>query len=96
MVMGMDTRTLIEQRLRKALDPVELDVIDESAAHAGHAGAASGGGHFRVILVAKEFEGLSQLARQRRVYEILGDEMKSAIHALSMTCVSPTEYEAED
>ena len=91
----MDTRTRIEQQLRSALDPMELDVIDESAAHAGHAGAAAGGGHYRVILVSKAFDGLNQVARQRRVYEILAEEMKSAIHALSMTCLTPAEYESD-
>ena len=96
MVGNVDTRARIEQKLRDALDPVEIDVIDQSAAHAGHAGAASGGGHYRVILVAQAFEGLSQVQRQRRVYEILTDEMRSSIHALSMTCLSRTEYESAD
>jgi BolA family transcriptional regulator, general stress-responsive regulator len=95
MVATMDTRSTIEQKLRDALDPIELDVIDQSAAHAGHAGAASGGGHYRVVVVSEAFEGMSPVQRQRRVYEILADEMKSAIHALSMHCVSRSEYEAD-
>ncbi len=95
MVDAMDTRARIEQRLREALDPVELDVLDLSAAHAGHAGASSGGGHFRVLVVSDVFEGMSQVARQRRIYEILADEMQSAIHALSMTCLSRSEYESD-
>ena len=94
MVAHMDTRTRIEEKLRAALSPVEIDVIDQSAAHAGHAGA-SGGGHFRVLLVADAFEGLNQVQRQRRVYEILAEEMKSSVHALSMECLSRTEYEAD-
>ena len=95
MVIGVDTRARIEQKLRDALDPVELDVIDQSAAHAGHAGAASGGGHYRVIVVSDAFEGMSQVQRHRRIYEILADEMRSAIHALSMSCNSRSEYEAD-
>jgi BolA protein len=96
MVGDVDTRTRIEEKLRAALDPIEIDVIDQSAAHAGHAGAASGGGHFRVIVVTPAFEGLNQVQRQRRVYEILADEMRSSIHALSMTCLSRSEYESEN
>jgi BolA protein len=95
-VGNVDTRTQIEDKLRRALDPVELDVIDQSAAHAGHAGAASGGGHYRVICVSDAFEGMSQVQRQRRVYEILADEMRASIHALSMTCLSRSEYESDD
>jgi len=95
MVALMDTRSHIEQKLREALEPVEIDVIDQSAEHAGHAGAAGGGGHFRVLIVADAFDGLSPVQRQRRVYEILAEEMKAAIHALSMTCLSRSEYEAD-
>ncbi len=92
----MDTRTHIEQRLSEAFAPVtEIDVIDQSAAHAGHAGAREGGGHFHVILVAEAFEGKSPVQRQRAVYAALSEEMKSTIHALSMNCMSPSEYEAD-
>jgi len=94
MVAVMDTRSRIEQKLRDVLDPVELDVIDQSAAHAGHAGA-SGGGHFRVLVVSDAFEGMTAVQRQRRIYEILAEDMKSAIHALSMSCLSRSEYEAD-
>ncbi len=96
MVVAMDTRTRIHERLGQIFDPVvELDVIDQSAEHQGHAGAVSGGGHFRVIVVAEAFEGLSLVARQRKVYEALAEEMQSAIHALSMTCLTPSEYEGD-
>ena len=91
----MDTRSHIEQKLKAALNPTEIDVIDQSAEHAGHAGAKSGGGHFRVLIVADAFDGLNPVQRQRRVYEILAEEMKSTIHALSMTCLSRSEYEAD-
>lgn len=92
----MDTRTHIEERLRSELEGViELDVIDQSAAHAGHAGAREGGGHFHAIIVASDFEGKSPVMRQRLVYKILAEEMKSSIHALSMNCLSPSEYDAD-
>jgi len=91
-----DTRNLIHRKLEEALSPDMVDVIDQSAAHAGHAGAVSGAGHFRVILVTAAFDGMNQVARQRRVYEVLADEMHSAIHALSMTCLTPAEFESDD
>jgi len=93
---SVDTRTHIERRLTEAFAPVtELDVIDQSAAHAGHAGAREGGGHFHVILVCESFEGMSPIQRQRAVYKVLADEMQSSIHALSMNCLSPSEYDAD-
>ncbi len=91
----MDIRTSIEEKLRTALIPTFIDVVDQSAGHAGHAGA-SGGGHYQAILVSNAFEGLSQLQRQRRVYEVLAEEMRGAIHALAMTCLTPAEYEADE
>lgn len=93
----MSTGDLIEKRLMEALGPcATLEVEDQSAAHAGHAGAReSGGGHFAVLVVSAAFEGLSPLQRQRRVYAALADEMKGRIHALSMTCLTPAEHAAE-
>ena len=93
----MDTRTRIQERLAEALAPCAfLDVIDQSAAHAGHAGAReSGGGHFNVLVVSPRFEGLGALARQRLVYAALAEEMRGQIHALSMTCQTPAEYDGE-
>ena len=93
----MSTRHLIEKRLTEALGPcATLEVEDQSAAHAGHAGAReSGGGHFAVLVVSAAFEGLGPLQRQRRVYAALADEMKGRIHALSMTCLTPAEHAAE-
>ncbi len=93
----MDARSRIHERLAETLAPcVFLDVIDQSAAHAGHAGAReSGGGHFNVLIVSTRFEGLGALARQRLVYAALADEMRDLIHALSMTCQTPAEYDGE-
>jgi BolA protein len=81
----------IAERLRERLDAVHVEVVDESHLHAGHAGAASGGGHFRATIVSPRFAGLSRLAAQRLVYEALGDLMQREIHALTMTLRSEGE-----
>lgn len=73
----------------QTLQPSVLEIEDESHRHAGHAGAASGHGHFRVKIVAAAFNGLSPIARHRRVYEILGDLMKTDIHALAIDAQPP-------
>jgi BolA family transcriptional regulator, general stress-responsive regulator len=77
--------------LLSALRPLELAVVDESSLHAGHPGARSGGGHFRVRLVSPEFAGLSRIQRHRLVYDCLADLMPSDIHALAMILLSPEE-----
>jgi BolA protein len=84
-------RARIERKLRERLDASEVRVIDDSAAHAGHAGAVSGAGHFRAFVVSPRFAGLSRVAAQRLVYEALADEMGSAIHALSIRTAAPGE-----
>ncbi|UCE85327.1 MAG: BolA family transcriptional regulator [Deltaproteobacteria bacterium] len=89
-----DRRGRIEAKLRERLCATHVEVIDESHLHAGHAGAASGGGHFRARIVAARFEGLSPLAAQRLVYEILSEEMQRDIHALSMQTFTPAQWEA--
>jgi BolA protein len=82
----------IRRKLTEALSPVELDVIDESARHAGHAGARpEGETHFRVRIVSRNFEGLNRIARQRRVHEILADELRTRVHALSIDAKTPGE-----
>ena len=82
----------IERTLRDAFTPEHLVVEDESARHAGHAGAASGGGHYRVIIVAEAFTGQSALARQRAVYAALGGAMQTTIHALALRTLTPEEW----
>ena len=77
--------------LAASLAPVECQVEDESALHAGHAGAASGGGHYRLRLVSSRFEGQPRVARHRLVYDALHDMMHSDIHALAITALTPTE-----
>ncbi len=81
---------LIEQRLA-ALAPELVQIYDESAEHAGHAGAASGGGHYQLILVSRRFEGKTRVARHRLIYEALGDLMQRQVHALAITALTPEE-----
>ena len=82
---------LIRSRLEQELQPVALEIIDESAKHAGHAGAASGGGHFIVNITAAAFRDQTPIQRHRRVYAALGDIMHSEIHALSIQARTPEE-----
>jgi BolA protein len=81
----------LESRLRAALQPSELQVIDDSHLHAGHAGAAGGQGHFTVLLVSERFAGQPVVRRHRLVYEAVGDMMQTDIHALSITALAPGE-----
>lgn len=88
----MRVATQIREKLTEALTPTRLDILDESHRHAGHAGARpSGETHFRVTIVSSAFEGKPRLARQRRVYEILADDLKHDIHALSLETLTPEE-----
>ena len=87
--MDEERRARIETKLRERLEATEVRVVDDSAAHAGHAGAASGAGHFSAFIVSTRFEGLSPVAAQRLVYQALDDEMGSAIHALSIRTATP-------
>lgn len=81
----------MRSRLHEALRPTVMDVVDESHLHAGHAGAQSGRGHYRLRIVSRQFEGLLPLARHRAVYEALGDMMENDIHALSIQALTPEE-----
>ena len=88
----MAERTMSEMRDRLAvLAPLELAIEDESALHVGHAGAASGGGHYRMTLVSAAFAGQPRVARHRLVYDALADLMQREIHALAMTLLAPSE-----
>ncbi len=86
-----DRVALIEARLRTALAPEDLRILDDSAAHAGHAGARSGGGHFNVRIVSANFTGKSLLQRHRMVHAALDDLMSREIHALSIKALTPEE-----
>jgi BolA protein len=85
-----DTAALIRARLAP-LAPSTLDIVDESTAHAGHAGAAAGGGHYRLTIVADRFAGLNTLARHRLVYDLLADLIPGRIHALSILARAPAQ-----
>jgi BolA protein len=82
---------LFEQDLKKAFSIEHLRIDDESHLHAGHAGAASGGGHFKLTIVAPEFKGLNLLARHRAVYEALNRHIPTEIHALTINAMAPGE-----
>ena len=80
----------IKAKLVAALRPERLEILDESLRHAGHAGARpEGETHFRLEIVSAAFEGRQRVARQRLVYEILSDDLKSDIHALSLLTLTP-------
>ena len=81
----------IRQRIAETFAPIRCQLQDESAAHAGHAGAASGGSHFRLHLVSAHFEGLSRVQRHRLVYDCLRDMMLTEIHALALVTEAPSE-----
>jgi BolA protein len=80
-----------DQDLRKAFQVQSLVIDDESHLHAGHAGAASGGGHFRLEIVAPEFKGLNLVARHRAVYAALNRHIPKEIHALTIVALAPEE-----
>ena len=86
----MSVAERIEQRLAE-LHPETVEVLDESAQHAGHEGAKGGGGHFRLTVVSKAFSGISSQARHRMIYDALAPLMKREIHALAITARAPGE-----
>jgi BolA protein len=94
MIAAEERRAHIEDKLKNALATVHVEVIDESHLHAGHAGARSGGGHFRALIVSQRFQGLNRVQAQRLVFEVLAEEMKSDIHALAMKTLTPDQFEA--
>jgi BolA protein len=86
--------TSIEETIRQrlaALAPESLDVLDDSAQHAGHEGARGGGGHYQVIVVSPRFAGKPLMARHRMVYDALGNMMQKEIHALAIKAYAPDE-----
>lgn len=81
----------IRTQLRNTLHTQQIEVVDDSHLHAGHAGAREGKGHFRVRIVSDDFRGLRALQRHRLVYRSLNDLMQTDIHALSITALTPDE-----
>ena len=87
----MNLAAEIKQRLA-ALEPVSLDLVDESEGHRGHAGYREGGGtHWRLAIVSARFSGQPVVARHRMVYQALGNLMQNPIHALAITARTPEE-----
>ena len=87
----MNVAARIRERLA-ALDPVALELVDESAQHAGHAGARPGGNtHWRLTIVSPLFAGQPTVARHRMVYQALGELMQNPIHALAINARAPEE-----
>ncbi len=81
---------MIRERL-SCLAPESLELFDDSHEHAGHAGARDGGGHFQLVIVAREFAGKSAVTRHRLVYDALADLMPKRIHALAIRAYAPDE-----
>ncbi len=81
----------IRAQLEAALQPALLELSDESHLHAGHEGAKSGGGHYRLKIVSARFEGLKLVMRHRLVYDSVHDMMHTEIHALAITALAPSE-----
>lgn len=94
----MSIAAAMQQKLTSVFAPVALQIEDQSARHAGHAGATRSDGsqgetHFHILLVSTAFEGLTRVERQRRVYAALKDELSGPVHALSLTALTPAEAE---
>jgi BolA family transcriptional regulator, general stress-responsive regulator len=83
----------IRRKLEDAFAPDRLEVVDDSDKHAGHAGARPGGEtHFSVTLVSQAFEGVSRVDRQRRIYDVLAEELRpDGVHALALSAHAPGE-----
>jgi BolA protein len=87
----MSVAARIRERLA-ALEPLDIELVDESSKHAGHAGWRPGGGtHWRLSIVSPRFAGKTTLARHRMVYQALGELMQNPIHALAITARTPEE-----
>ncbi len=87
--------TIAAAALRDRLAPLAASVVeltDDSAEHAGHAGAAAGGGHFSLLIVSEHFIGLSRLARHRAVLDRVGDLIPHPVHALAIRAYTPDEF----
>ena len=91
----MSVEEIIRRKITDGLAPQHLEIKDESHLHAGHAGAPEGGeSHFRISVVSDRFEGLTPVARQRLVNDVLREELKGPIHALAMKTQTPDEAAA--
>ncbi len=86
----MNVARAIEEKLA-ALQPLRVELVDESALHAGHAGAQGGGGHYRLTIVSPQFAGKNTVARHRMIYTALDSMMRQQIHALAIRAYAPDE-----
>jgi len=91
MTINQDRIRLFEADLKAAFDVIDLKIEDESHLHAGHVGAASGGGHFKIRIIAPQFEGMNLVKRHRAIYAALNSHFPNAIHALTIEAISPAE-----
>jgi BolA family transcriptional regulator, general stress-responsive regulator len=92
MKQGANMTSRLRAKLEAALSPLALDIEDESAKHAGHAGAREGGEtHYRIRIVSESFAGLSRVQRQRKVYAAVAEELAERVHALSLVTLTPEE-----
>lgn len=96
MTAGTGRLEMIRSQLAEALPATAVELIDESHRHAGHAGARDGRGHFRLRIVSDAFAGLRPLQRHQLVYRSLGELMRTDIHALSITALTPDEAAPEE
>jgi len=92
----MTVTETMTRKLTERFAPSRLDIIDDSARHAGHVGHPGGAGqggetHFNVTVVSAVFAGMGRVARQRLVYETLAEELKGGVHALALTTLAPGE-----
>jgi len=85
-----ERETEIRARLA-TLEPIQLEIIDESHKHAGHAGAKDGGGHYVIRIVSAQFVGKNTVSRHRMIYSAIGELMKREIHALTIQALDPNE-----
>lgn len=87
----MNARIAAMKARLAALDPISLEISDESHKHAGHAGARNGGGHYVLRIVSGQFVGKNTAARHRMIYLALAEMMKTEIHALTIQAQAPNE-----
>ena len=89
--MSTETAEKLERTLRDQFRPTAFRLRDDSAKHAGHAGATGGGGHYKVAIVSAAFEGKSRLEQHRMVYDALGSMIGREVHALALDTRAPSE-----
>ena len=88
----MTVSQTIQEKLQEAFIPTHLEVINMSHLHAGHKGSPeTGESHFKVVIAAQAFKGLSQVQAHRKIYQVLENELQGSVHALSLVILAPKE-----